>query len=352
MGEALAFDPAFIQAIEHRPELEPIDTVDEVPTIDLSVSDSRSIEQLVSEIASACEKWGFFQVINHGVPVELHARLDKAAKSFFDQTVEEKRNVKRDAANAMGFHDAENTKNVRDWKEVFDFLIRDRTLIPASHEPDDTKLRVLSNQWPQYPPGFRETCEEYARELELLADKLLGLICLSLGLPGAEGLRGYFKDDQTSVVRLNHYPPCPSPNLVLGVGHHKDAGALTILAQDGVGGLQVKRKSDGEWIPVKPIPNAYIVNIGDIVQVWSNDKYESVEHRAVVNTEKERFSFPFFFFPAHHMMVKPLEELVNDQNPSKYREYNWGKFFCTRNRSDYQKQKVENIQIDHFRLLV
>ncbi|XP_022135970.1 flavonol synthase/flavanone 3-hydroxylase-like [Momordica charantia] len=351
MGEALAFDPAFIQPIEHRPELEPIDSVDEVPTIDLSVSDSRSIEQLVSEISSACEKWGFFQVINHGVPVDLHARLEKAAKSFFDQTVEEKRKVKRDAANAMGFHDAENTKNVRDWKEVFDFLIRGRTLIPASHEPDDTKLRVLANQWPQYPPGFRETCEEYAKELELLAHKLLGLVSLSLGLP-ADRLKEYFKDDQLTIVRLNHYPLCPFPELVLGVGRHKDPSALTILAQGAVGGLQVKRKSDGEWIPVKPNPNAYIVNIGDIVQVWSNDKYESVEHRAVVNTEKERFSFPFLLYPPHHMMVKPLEELVNEQNPPKYREYNWGKFLCTRNRSDFKKQQVENIQIHHFRLPV
>lgn len=113
----------------------------------------------------------------------------------------------------------------------------------------------------------RETWEEYAREVELLAHKLLGLICLSLGLPGADGLKGYFQDEQMSLVRMNRYPPCPSPDLVLGVGRHKDAGALTILAQDGVGGLQVKSKSDGEWIPVKPIPNAYIVNVGDVVQV-------------------------------------------------------------------------------------
>ena len=70
----------------------------------------------------------------------------------------------------------------------------------------------------------------------------------------------------------------------------------------------------------------------------------------MVNTEKERFSIPFFFFPAHNVMVKPLEELLNDDNPAKYREYNWGKFFAARNRSDFKKLDVENIQIDHFRL--
>lgn len=76
----------------------------------------------------------------------------------------------------------------------------------------------------------------------------------------------YFKD-QTSLIRLNHYPPCPSPHLALGVGPHKDSGSITMLAQDDVGDLQVKRKTNGEWIHVKPTPNAYIVNVGDCVQV-------------------------------------------------------------------------------------
>lgn len=101
--------------------------------------------------------------------------------------------------------------------------------------------------------------------MEKLAYKLLELISLGLGL-SANRLNGYFKD-QTSFIRLNHYPPCPFPHLALGVGHHKDAGALTVLAQDDVGGLEVRRKSDREWIPVKPTPDAYIINVGDIIQV-------------------------------------------------------------------------------------
>lgn len=109
--------------------------------------------------------------------------------------------------------------------------------------------------------------QEYAQEVEKLAFKLLELVALSLGLP-ANRFSGFFKG-QTSLVRLNHYPPCPSPHLALGVGRHKDAGVLTILSQDDVGGLQVKRKSDGEWIPVEPTPNGYIINIGDVIQVLS-----------------------------------------------------------------------------------
>ena len=114
-------------------------------------------------------------------------------------------------------------------------------------------------------PVNREICEEYAQEVQKLSIKLMELIALSLGLP-ANRFNGFFKD-QTSFIRLNHYPPCPIPHLALGVGRHKDAGALTVLAQDEVGGLEVKRKSDGEWIRVKPTPDAFIINVGDMIQV-------------------------------------------------------------------------------------
>ena len=112
---------------------------------------------------------------------------------------------------------------------------------------------------------IREVMEDYSQEVEKLSLKLMGLIALSLGLP-EDRFKGYFKD-QTSFIRLNHYPPCPSPDLALGVGRHKDGGALTVLAQDEVGGLEVKRKTDGEWVRVRPTPNAYIINVGDVIQV-------------------------------------------------------------------------------------
>lgn len=256
-------DAAFVQPIEHRPTSKPIEVdAEQIPLVDLSVTDAN---HLVAEIRDACRKWGFFQVINHGVPLELCKRVEEVARRFFHQSLEEKRKVKRDEVNSMGYHDGEHTKNVRDWKQVFDFLVEDPAVIPASHEVDGEQLRVLTNQWPQCPSGFREACEEYGKEAEKLAFKLLELVSLSLGLP-ATCLNGYFKG-QLSFVRLNYYPPCPYPELALGVGRHKDSDALTVLAQDDVGGLQVKRKSDGEWISVKPIPDAFIINIGDVLQV-------------------------------------------------------------------------------------
>ncbi|XP_038705453.1 protein DMR6-LIKE OXYGENASE 1-like [Tripterygium wilfordii] len=354
MGEV---DPAFIQSIEHRPKLEKIEAKG-IPVIDLSVlnpadnhvqADDHQLDGLVSEIGDACKNWGFFQVINHGVSINSRRNIEEVARKFFDQPLEVKKKVRRDEVSVLGYYEAENTKNVRDWKEVFDYGLENPTLVPASADPDDNEITQWFNHWPDSPPQLREICEGYAKEVEKLAYKLLELIAVSLGLP-ADRLNGFFFKDQTTRIRLNHYPPCPAPDLTLGVGRHKDGIALTILAQDDVGGLEVKRKTDGEWVRVKPTPNAYIINVGDIIQVWSNERYESVEHRVVVNSEKERFSIPFFFGPAHYTMVKPLEELTSKENPAKYREYSWGKFLVNRKDSNFKKRSVANIQISDFRI--
>ncbi|CAJ2654218.1 unnamed protein product [Trifolium pratense] len=346
-------DPAFVQEQEHRPKFSIIEAKG-IPEIDLSpifhhdVPNPSAIDALVKEIGSACKEWGFFQVTNHGVPLSLRQRLEEASRLFFAQSLEEKKKVARDEINPTGYYDTEHTKNVRDWKEVFDLLVKDPTLVPLNSDEHDDRVIQWSNPSPQYPSHFRALIEEYIKEMEKLAFKLLELIALSLGVE-AKRFEEFFKD-QTSFIRFNRYPPCPSPHLALGVGRHKDAGALTILAQDDVGGLEVKRKTDQEWVPVKPTQDAYIINVCDIIQVWSNDAYESVEHRATVNTEKERFSIPFFFNPGHDAEIKPLEELINKQNPSKYMPYKWGKFFVHRLHSNFKKQDVENLQIYYYKL--
>ncbi|KAK7362688.1 hypothetical protein VNO77_04808 [Canavalia gladiata] len=351
MGEV---DPVFIQDPQHRPKLSSIQ-LQGIPVIDLSpitnntVSDPSVIESLVKEIGNACKEWGFFQVKNHGVPLAVRQRVEEASRLFFAQSTEEKRKVSRDENNPVGYYDTEHTKNVRDWKEVFDFQARDPTFVPLTLHEHDDQITQWTNPNPQYPPNFRGVIEEYIEEMEKLSFKLLELIALSLGLE-AKRFEEFFIKDQTSNIRFNHYPPCPSPHLALGVGRHKDAGALTILAQDEVGGLEVKRKPDGEWVPVKPTPNVYIINVGDLVQVWSNEAYESVEHRVTTNSAKDRFSIPFFFFPAHDTQVKPLEELINEQNPAKYRPYKWGKFLARRKSDNFKKKNVENIHVTHFKI--
>ncbi|XP_054778766.1 flavanone 3-dioxygenase 2-like [Prosopis cineraria] len=340
MGEV---DAAFIQEPHHRPNPSLIQEAQGIPLLDLSSPD---VDALVYDIGHACRHWGFFQIINHGVQAERRQKLEETARKFFHLSLDEKRKVRRDVGNVLGYYDTEHTKNVRDWKEVFDYAVKEPTLAAASVEEGDNGVAVWESQWPQNPPEMREVCQEYAKDMAELAMRLLELIAMSLGLPPRRFEE--FLKDQTSSVRLNCYPPCPSPELALGVGHHKDPGVLTILAQDDVGGLEVKRKSDGQWVGVKPIPNAYIINVGDVIQVWTNGEYESVEHRVIANSEKERFSIPFFLNPSHYTVVEPLEEITGEQNPPRYRPYNWGKFLLTRKRSNFVKLQCENIQIHHF----
>lgn len=159
MGDLEEFDQAFVQSPEHRPKLA-LSDADEIPTIDLSpifnsVPGSDFPDDLVQQIAAACTEWGFFLVVNHGVPPEKRHRIEAAAREFFGQSLEEKRKVRRSEGMVTGYFDTELTKNVRDWKEVFDLVVADPTIVPASPEPDDEELTQWTNQWPEYPPEFR-----------------------------------------------------------------------------------------------------------------------------------------------------------------------------------------------------
>ncbi|KAK3412444.1 hypothetical protein EUGRSUZ_I01194 [Eucalyptus grandis] len=349
-------DQVIIQDVEHRPNLA-APQAESIPLIDLTAlagyspsdgaaADSAAIKGLVAEIGKACKEWGFFTAANHGVPAEKRERIEREVREFFRQDLAEKKKVQRKTT--LGYYETEHTKNARDWKEVFDFTVQEPTVVPASPEDGEEGVIECTNQWPEYPPELREACEDYAQEVQKLAHKLMGLIAQSLGLP-ANRFDEFF-EDHTSFVRINHYPPCPTPHLAMGIGHHKDSGALTILAQDDVPGLEVKRKSDGEWILVKPIPDTFIINVGDVIKVWSNEAYDSVEHRAMVNSKRDRISIPFFFMPPHYTMVQPLEELTDEHNPPKYRPYNWGKYLVSRKGSNLKKFTVQNLQIDHFRI--
>jgi isopenicillin N synthase-like dioxygenase len=161
MGEV---DPAFIQAQEHRPKPE-ITRAEGIPLIDLSIISSpnsnldndQALGGLVEEIGNACKDWGFFQVINHGVPLAKRHNIEKASREFFGQPLEEKRKVGRNEEKVLGYYDTEHTKNVRDWKEVFDLKVQDPTAVPASYKPDDEELTKWFNQWPEYPNDLRYT---------------------------------------------------------------------------------------------------------------------------------------------------------------------------------------------------
>ena len=145
-------DSAFIPEVAYKPNTCVTQEAQGIPLIDLS---SHDIDAIIDEIGHACREWGFFQIINHGVPLERLQRLEEAVKKFFHLNLEEKRKVRRDAHHVMGYYDTEFTKNVRDWKEVFDYTVNEPTLAAASVDENDKRVAHWENQWPLNPPEFR-----------------------------------------------------------------------------------------------------------------------------------------------------------------------------------------------------
>ena len=179
--------------------------------------------------------------------------------------------------------------------------------------------------------------------------RLLTAIAANLRADPQEILRG-FDPRHTSFLRLNHYPAHPQRAAegiaALGVGEHTDSGALTVLLQDDQPGLEVCR--NGTWHPVAPFAGALVINIGDIVQVWSNDRYRAALHRAVTHATRERYSVPFFLNPSYETRYAPLPAAVDARRPARYEPIPWREFRELRAAGDYA-DLGEEVQIAHYR---
>lgn len=309
-------------------------SLESVPVIDASKLGSTRVRR---EIDRACREWGFFQVTHHGLGEGVTEALQCEMRGFFALPHEAKRAVERTAENPWGFYDRELTKNTRDCKQIFD----------CGPERD---ADGRTTPWPAAAPGLRPALGAFMAGCERLAFRLLGAISVNLGMP-VWHLAAGFRPAHTSFLRLNYYPAEPGAAVDerarFGVNHHTDSGALTLLLQDDVPGLEVFR--DGRWHLVEPRRDALVVNIGDIVQVWSNDRYRAALHRVRASTERERFSAPYFFNPAYETSYAPLATTVDAQHPALYRPIRWGEFRALRAAGDYQ-DCGEEVQIARYRV--
>ncbi len=328
-----------------------------IPVIDVSPLDGAgaSPAPLIATIASAARDRGFFQVTGHGLPDDLIDRVWAGARAFFDQPMEVKRTLVRTRENPRGYYDRELTKNRRDLKEVFDFAALAHPELPE-HHPDNRASVDGTNRWPQTLPQFRATMLEYVAACEQLSLRLLGTLCAGLGADEST-LTPHFSPVHTGFARLNYYPlddplePSVAAT-VTGLGdmalhHHSDAGALTVLLQDDVGGLQVR--TDDGWLDVTPRDGALVINVGDMMQIWSNDRYRAALHRVRPITGRPRHSLPFFFNPAYATDVAPLVDA--DIGSPRYRNVNWGQFRQARTDGDFGDYGHE-IQIADYRIQV
>ncbi|MQL97029.1 hypothetical protein Taro_029713 [Colocasia esculenta] len=279
-----------------------------IPVIDLAglAGDSGRCRATMRAVWDACREWGFFQVVNHGVNAELMRRAREEWRGFFHLPMAEKQAYANSPRTYEGYGSRLGVERgaLLDWVDYY-FL----HILPESLKNHD--------KWPAQPASCRETVEEYCREVVKLCRMLMRVMSMGLGLDVGYLQRAFGGDDEGVCMRVNYYPRCPQPDLTLGLSAHSDPGGLTVLlADDLIGGLQVRRGH--AWVTVRPVPEAFVVNVGDQIQVLSNGLYRSVEHRAVVNAEEERISLAFFYNPRSDLPIGPARELATPDRPPLY----------------------------------
>ncbi|CAN6227564.1 unnamed protein product [Urochloa humidicola] len=275
-----------------------------VPVIDIGGADHAAV---VAAVRRAAAEWGIFLVKGHGVPQEVTSAALRAAREFHDadggEGSEKARLFSRDPAKKTVWY---NTN--------FDFYES-----PVANWRDSLYISVHPN-----PPALGElpdTCRDvfldYAKYLNGLQDTLFGLLSEALGLNMT-----YLSDigcNQGQMLVCHCYPPCPQPELAIGMVPHSDWGFLTVLLQNQSGGLQVLHND--QWVDVVPISGTFVVNIGDLLQLVSNDRFRSGEHRVLATSTGPRLSIGSY--PTHAGSTRtysPIKELLSDKNPPLYKE--------------------------------
>ncbi|MDZ8186953.1 MAG: 2-oxoglutarate and iron-dependent oxygenase domain-containing protein [Nostoc sp. ChiSLP02] len=318
----------------------------QVPVIDISTliyQTNNSCDLIADQIRQACQDYGFFYIIGHGVNEQLQEQLENLSQEFFAQDIETKLKIRMALGGRAwrGYFPVGNelTSGKPDLKEGIYFgteLEENHPLVQAG-----TPMHG-SNLFPSNIPQFRETVLEYIEAMTKLGHTLMSGIALSLGLE-----KSYFADRYTKdpliLFRIFNYPPNSSlSKSEWGVGEHTDYGVLTILKQDNIGGLQVKSKSG--WIDAPPIPNSFVCNIGDMLDRMTRGLYRSTPHRVKNLSTSNRLSFPFFFDPNFNVEVKPIElndVVVNDDRSDRWDKASVHEFSGT--YGDYLLNKVSKV---------
>ncbi|CAI0379277.1 unnamed protein product [Linum tenue] len=299
-----------------RPDLvdHPISVAD-VPVVDLGkLIDEATMDSELAVLHSACKDWGFFQLVNHGVSSTLVENMKTQVQEFFYLPMEEKQKLWQLPGEMEGFGQAfvVSEEQKLDWADVF-FLV--------TQPPHLRKPHLL----PKLPLPFRDTLENYSLEVRNLAAQVLDHMAKALQMKPEE-MKDIFSGNVRQTMRTNYYPPCPEPDKVIGFTPHSDGTGLTILLQvNEVEGLQIKK--DGQWVAVKVLPNDFVVNVGDILEMITNGVYRSIEHRATVNSEKERLSIACFHSPRFDGEIYPAPSLVTGDRPALFRNVSVKEFF-------------------------
>ncbi|XP_077232607.1 oxoglutarate-dependent flavonoid 7-O-demethylase 1-like [Tasmannia lanceolata] len=298
--------PRYVRPDQDPPFVSESISLPMIPVIDMqSLLHGESTALELERLHSTSKEWGFFQLVNHGVSSTLVEKMKSEIQAFFKLPLEEKNKLAQQQGDTEGYGQSFVVSEGQklDWADMF-LLITLPTYLRKPH--------LFEN----LPPSFRDTLEDYIAEMEKLAMTLLEQFARALGMD-VEEMRELFEDGYHG-MRMNYYPPCPKPELVMGFTSHSDSIGLTILLQvNETDGLQIKHQ--GTWIPIKPLPNAFIVNVGDMLEILSNGVYPSIEHRAITNSMQERISLGMFYSPKLKGEIGPAHSLINAQNPPLFK---------------------------------
>ena len=324
--------------------------VGNIPTIDIGRYRQEGLDADDQAcLTQACEDHGFFLLAGHGLD-DLTERMFVASQYFFAQPKASKVDVIRDQENPLGYYDRELTKQKRDLKEVFDFKA-------GGHLSRNPRRQ---QRWPAGQAEFQATLTEFFAAFTQLSEETMAMIFDGLGTPSAEIasiMATSFGPEHSSAARLNFYPaadPVPEDerHAINALGdmalhHHTDPGAITLLLQDEHGGLQAYSKTD-QWIDVPPQLGTIVVNIGDVMQVWSNDRCTAGVHRVLpVRSEHGRYSTPFFYQPRFDAVVEPW---VSQGETVQFQPFAWQEFIRGRVADNFADYGEGDIQIEKYRL--
>lgn len=294
-----------------------------LPVIDisgLSSSDLADREAVGARLRAACLDNGFFYISHHGVSETLVADVFAEAAAFFDLPPAQKAEVDKSRSKANRGYEQLQGQTLEpgappDLKEGY--------YIGPEHADDDPRVTAGmfnhgANQWPAARPRFRPVMQAYLDVMMELSARMMRGIALSLHLP-EDDFAGYC-NDAMATVRLLHYPPqaaAGNPDQK-GAGAHTDFGGLTLLRQGDIGGLQVWDQGSGGWIHADPVPGTFVVNLGDMIARWTNDRYRSTLHRVVNASGRERYSVPFFYTGNYAHTVACIPTCLAPGEQAKY----------------------------------
>ncbi|KAK9725437.1 hypothetical protein RND81_05G143200 [Saponaria officinalis] len=280
-----------------------------IPVIDMSSSDQSTVEKLICD---AAKTWGFFQVVNHGVPLEVMEDIQAAAYRFFELPVEEKR------AFLMANSPSEFVKYGTSFVPHFERSLEWRDYLSMTFVSEDEARTV-------WPIACRNEALEYLKSTSDIISQIFEILMRGLNVNDIETKKSRLTASKT--LNLNFYPKCPEPDFTVGVGPHSDVSTFTVLIQDDVGGLYVRGLDGSSWVNIPPLKGALIFNIGDSLQILSNGIYKSAEHRVVANAINGRVSVPIFVLPCFQGTLCPFPEVLKDGESPKYKEVVFLEYF-------------------------